>query len=179
VRLLRTIRLDPSDTFLFKKAAEPGEWAVSGAFAFAHVDPAALDSKARAAFRTGFLGISSLGWSTLAHIVEATREDRIAAIETLARRLVERFGAPDLATARSAAEEEIDFAASLCDRPSGRLVAVSRNYESGEIRETFRALRRSADAPPIRAISFSEIADEDEALPDHIDLVVLAKRGQR
>jgi Family of unknown function (DUF6505) len=175
VRLLRTIRLDPSDTFLFKKAAEPGEWAVSGAFVFAHVDPAALDSKARAAFRTGFLGISPLGWSTLAHIVEATREDRIAAIETLARRLVERFGAPDLATARSAAEEEIDFA----DRPSGRLVAVSRNYESGEIRETFRALRRSADAPPIRAISFSEIADEDEALPDHIDLVVLAKRGQR
>jgi hypothetical protein len=42
MRLLRTIRLDPSDTLLFKRAAEPGEWAVSGAFAFAHVDPAAL-----------------------------------------------------------------------------------------------------------------------------------------
>jgi ADP-ribose pyrophosphatase YjhB (NUDIX family) len=42
MRLLRTIRLDPSDTLLFKRAAEPGEWAVSGAFAFAHADPAAL-----------------------------------------------------------------------------------------------------------------------------------------
>ena len=27
----RTIRLDPSDTFVFEWAAEPGEWAVSGA----------------------------------------------------------------------------------------------------------------------------------------------------
>src|SRR5262245_3275662 len=35
VKLLRTIRLDPSDTFVFDKAAEPGEWAVSGGFAFA------------------------------------------------------------------------------------------------------------------------------------------------
>jgi hypothetical protein len=26
----RTIRLDPSDTFVFERAAEPGEWAVSG-----------------------------------------------------------------------------------------------------------------------------------------------------
>ena len=30
----RTIRLDPSDTFVFERAAEPGEWAVSGAFVF-------------------------------------------------------------------------------------------------------------------------------------------------
>jgi len=42
VKLLRTIRLDPSDTFVFDKAAEPGEWAVSGAFMFAQADPAAL-----------------------------------------------------------------------------------------------------------------------------------------
>ena len=32
MKLLRTIRLDPSDTFVFERAAEPGEWAVSGAF---------------------------------------------------------------------------------------------------------------------------------------------------
>jgi len=34
VKLIRTIRLDPSDTFVFARAAEPGEWAVSGAFVF-------------------------------------------------------------------------------------------------------------------------------------------------
>ena len=35
MRLLRTIRLDPSDTFVFANAAEPSEWAVSGTFVFA------------------------------------------------------------------------------------------------------------------------------------------------
>ena len=58
VKLLRTIRLDPSDTFVFERAAEPGEWAVSGAFMFADADPDALEGKARAAFRSGFLGVA-------------------------------------------------------------------------------------------------------------------------
>ncbi|HEY4745932.1 MAG TPA: DUF6505 family protein, partial [Steroidobacteraceae bacterium] len=104
MKLLRTIRLDPSDTFVFDKAAEPGEWAVSGAFMFATADPAALDGKARAAFRAGLLGIDSLGWSTLAQIVEASDHDRIAAIELLAERLVAHLGAPGIAEARAAAE---------------------------------------------------------------------------
>jgi hypothetical protein len=35
MKLLPKIRLDASDPFVFGKAAEPGEWAASGAFAFA------------------------------------------------------------------------------------------------------------------------------------------------
>ena len=58
----RTIRLDPSDTFVFERAAEPGEWAVSGAFVFWNRDAATLDQKQRVALRSGFLGIDSLGW---------------------------------------------------------------------------------------------------------------------
>src|SRR5437870_10576322 len=99
MKLLRTIRLDPSDTFIFERAAEPGEWAVPGGFAFFHLDAAALAGKARVAFRSGFLGVDSLGWSTLVQIVEANEQDRAAAIDLLAERLVARFGAPDLATA--------------------------------------------------------------------------------
>jgi hypothetical protein len=72
VKLLRTIRLDPSDTFVFETAAAPGEWAVSGAFVFWDSEPAALQGKARTAFRSGFLGVDSLGWSTLVQIVEAS-----------------------------------------------------------------------------------------------------------
>jgi hypothetical protein len=53
VKLPRTTALDASDTFVFERAAEPGEWAVSGAFVFADRDPAALEGKARAAFRSG------------------------------------------------------------------------------------------------------------------------------
>ena len=80
MKLLRTIRLDPSDTFVFERAAEPGEWAVSGAFMFADADPEALDGKPRAAFRGGFLGVPSFGWSTLVQIVEASDEDRAAVV---------------------------------------------------------------------------------------------------
>jgi hypothetical protein len=69
----RTIRLDPSDTFVFESAAEPGEWAVTGAFMFADDDPGTLEGKARAAFRAGFLGVQSLGWSTLVQIVGKQR----------------------------------------------------------------------------------------------------------
>ncbi len=57
----RTIRLDPSDTFVFERAAEPGEWAVSGAFVFWNRDPATLAQKQRVALRSGFLGIDSSG----------------------------------------------------------------------------------------------------------------------
>jgi hypothetical protein len=55
VKLLRTIQLDASDSFVFEKAAEPGEWAVSGAFAFARDEPANLRGKARSAFRVYLL----------------------------------------------------------------------------------------------------------------------------
>ena len=43
LKLPRTIRLDPSDTFVFERAAEPSEWAVSGAFAFWNSDVDALE----------------------------------------------------------------------------------------------------------------------------------------
>src|SRR5260370_31010983 len=99
MRLLGTIRLDTSDSFVFEKAAEPGEWAVSGAFAFARCDPASLRGKARTAFRAGFLGLGALGRSTLAQIVEANEEDRRVVVEMLSGHLVGRVGAPDLATA--------------------------------------------------------------------------------
>src|SRR5664279_108073 len=103
----RTIRLDPSDTFVFERAAEPGEWAVSGAFVFWNQDPAGLGQKQRVALRSGFLGIDSLGWSTLAIVTEATEAERQAIVARLADQLLEKFGAPDLAAARLAAEEEV------------------------------------------------------------------------
>jgi Family of unknown function (DUF6505) len=174
VRLLRTIRLDPSDTFVFERAAEPGEWAVSGAFMFADADPEALAGKFRAAFRGGFLGVASLGWSTLVQIVEASETDREALVQTLATQLQERLGAPDLATARAAAEEEVAFAASLCDHPRDTLIAVRRTFEDGGIREAFRTLHPRGTRKPMRAFSFLEVESEEE--PDeHVNLFALAK----
>ena len=182
MKLLRTIRLDPSDTFVFERAAEPGEWAVSGAFMFAELETDGLEGKARAAFRGGFLGVASFGWSTLVQIVEAGEGERAALVETLARGLQERLGAPDAASARAAAEEEVAFAASLCDHPRDTLVAVRRTVEDGAIREAFRTLRPRGERRPMRAFSLVAVEGEEhdeqegqEQPAESVDLVALAK----
>jgi Family of unknown function (DUF6505) len=179
VKLLRTIRLDASDTFVFEKAAEPGEWAVSGAFAFAHCAPEDFRGKARTAFRAGFLGLDSLGRSTLAQIVEVSEDDRRAAVEMLAAQLVAHFGAPDSATARLAAVEEVDFAASLCDHSPGLLVAVTRSHQNGTIREAFRTLRPRDRTRHSNAFEFLEVVGDDDAPGEHLDLAGLDKGVQR
>ena len=176
MKLLRTIQLDASDSFVFDRAAAPGEWAVSGAFAFLNRDIPTLRGKTRTAFRAGFLGIGSLGRSTLVQIVDATEQDHADVVELLAAQLVREFGAPDLASAREAAREEVAFAASLCDHPDGVIVAVTRSVEGGSIREAFRSLRPAAQSP-LRAFSFVGIAGEED--PDeHLDLATL-QQGAR
>jgi Family of unknown function (DUF6505) len=174
MKLLRTIRLDPSDTFVFDRAAEPGEWAVSGAFVFWNEDIEKLEGKARSAFRGAFLGIESLGWSTLVQIVEASEADRAALVERLAQQLVAHFGAPDIMTARAAAEEEVMFAQSLCNHPTDTLIAVHRTFENGEVREAFRTLHPRGDRKPMRAFSFVEVEGEEEPA-DEVDLVAMAE----
>ena len=179
MKRLHIIRLDASDSFVFEKAAEPGEWAVSGAFAFAHCDPASLQGKTRAAFRAGFLGLESLGHSTLAQIVEANEQDRRSVIDRLAVQLVAHFGAPDFATAREAAEEETSFVASLCDHAPGVLVAVTRSHEDGAIREPFRTLRPRDGAGHASALQFLEVVGDEDMPAGHFDLALLEKGARR
>jgi hypothetical protein len=172
VKLLKALRLDASDGFVFERAAAGGEWAVPGSFLFWDADPAALDGKARAAFRAGFLGIESFGWSTLATVVEASEDEREAAIEGLAMQLVARCGAPDLAAALPAAREEIAFAESLAQHPPRTVIALHRSVEDGEIRERFRTLQ---PGQPTQAPAFSFVTvDEEDAPAEHVDLKALA-----
>lgn len=180
MKLLRTIRLDLSDTFVFERAAEPGDWAVSGAFVFWAGDPTRLEGKARSAFRSGFLGVESHGWSTLVQIVEATDADRAHLVELLAKLLVEHYGAPDMEAARAAAEEEVAFAESLATQPADTLVAVHRTCEGGEVRESFRTLHRRQGERPARAFSFMEVEGEEDGQPgEPIDLVSMAERERK
>lgn len=178
MKLLRTIRLDPSDTFVFEKAAEPGEWAVPGSFVFWNKDPSTFEGKARTAFRGGLLGVTSLGWSTLAQIVEAEEQDHDEAVDLLARRLMENFGAPDMPAARRAAEEEVTYASSLCEHPLDTLIAVHRVYEDDAIRETFRTLRPRNGPKPLRAFSFLEAEGDDEPV-EEVDLSRLVRAGHK
>ena len=172
MKLPRAIRLDPSDALVFDRAAEPGQWVVSGAFLF---DPAGeLTPKQRVALRSGLLGIEDFGWTTLAVAVPATDTEVEAATQTLALAFVERLGAPSPDAALQAAREEIAFAASLADHPEGTLIAVRRDVEDGGIVERFRTLRRreagqGAPLSPERVFQFVESDESDEA----VDLTAL------
>ncbi|KQT14645.1 hypothetical protein ASG40_04830 [Methylobacterium sp. Leaf399] len=179
LKLPRTLRLDPSDTFVFERPAEPGEWAVTGSFLFFDVAPETLAPKARAAFRSGFVGVASLGFSTLVVVSEATEGERDAAVSALARHIHDTLGAPDLATAEAAAREEIETAASLCAPAVGTVLALHRTSEDGGIRERFRTLNARPPGLPgadrmhahARAFTFVETDDELEEVADLIGLM--------
>lgn len=141
-KLPRTIRLDPSDLHVFERAAEPGEWAVSGAFAFLAGDPARLTGKRRQAFGSGFLGLGSLGWSTFVSVASATEAEVEAVVQQLATHLEQSFGAPTRQQAVDAARTEVDFARELCaEHPVNTLLAIRRELaEDGGIREGYRVV---------------------------------------
>ncbi len=184
-KLLRTIRLDASDSFVFDKAAEPGEWAVSGSFMFWDEDLTQVKGKRRIAFRSGWLGIDTGGWSTLAVVVNASQEERDEAARHLAEYLVNDHGAPDMGTALAAADEEIRFAESCADHPEQTLVIIHRSLsDSGDIREQFRTVKAGLPFNKdtmSRVFTFHEVeGEEDENIEERVDLATLAEgRNQR
>lgn len=180
-RLPRTIRLDPSDTVVFAHAAAPGEWAVPGTFLFWGRAPESLSRKEAIAFRSGFLGVDSFGHSTLVAVQQATQAERADLVQKLALQLVQHLGAPDLAAALPAAEEEIAYAESLCiGHDLNTLVALHRRHDAqGAVREQFRTLKPRDES----AFSGSHLQGHDRAFQffeeetdDHVDLFAL--KGQ-
>ncbi len=180
-RLPRTIRLDPSDRVVFAHAAEPGEWAVPGTFLFWGRLPGHLSRKEAIAFRSGFLGVNSFGHSTLVAVQDASTEERAAVVETLARQLVVHLGAPSLAAALPAAEEEVVLAESLCrGHDLNALIALHRTHDGGAIREQFRTLKPRDET----AFSASHLRGHDRAFQffeeeaeDHVDIFDLKGQG--
>jgi hypothetical protein len=141
MRFPHTIRLDDSDSRVYEKPAIPGEWAVPGSFVFLDVDSGSLNSKQWQALRHGFLGTVSFGWSTLVAVYEISDEELQAVIDRLATHFVQHHGAPDRTAALTAAREEVDFAASLCDHEIHTVLALERKIEGGSIVESFRVVR--------------------------------------
>lgn len=179
-KLLRILRLDPSDTFVFPRAADPGEWAVPGSVMFWGADPGRLEGKTRAAFRAGFVGLGSLGFSTLVEVSEIAPEDVDGLIVGFADRLLTEAGAPSREAALDAARNEVAFAQSLCDHPSGTVIAMHRILEEGKVREQFRTLQRREGAAAgadrlhayARAFEFVEVDEPEE----RVDLTGMAER---
>ena len=107
-------------------------------------DPATLEGKARAAFRGGFLGVASLGWSTLVQIVEASDADRAGLVDMLAQQLVARLRRARRWPMRAPRRKRRStFAASLCSQPPDTLIAVHRTFDR---RRNPRSLPHAAPA---------------------------------
>ena len=151
LRFLKTIRFDASDTFAFPLAAEPDEWAISGGFAFADIEPDDLKGKLRQAFANGFLGLGSFGHTTFACVANMTAAEREQIIDRLARHFIDVYGAPDAQAARDAADSEVAFIEDLVkDSLINTLFCVSRTLDDdGQIVEAFRKLERRIDGGPI------------------------------
>ena len=143
----KTIRMDASDTHAFQRAAEPGEWAVAGAFAFAEFGPDELTGKIRQAFRNGFLGTDSFGWSTFVSVAPINEVEYEALVGRLADHFVAHYGAPTREQALTAAREEADFAAGLCEHPVNTVLTVARELGPDGIVENFRIVESADDRP--------------------------------
>ncbi len=148
----KTIQLDASDRYIFDNVARPGEWAVSGAFAFAggDVDPGVLEGAEEIAFATAFVGTNSFGWSTFVIVKEIDPVAYEAVIETLAGHFLAHYDAPTRQAALDAAHEELNFAAGLCDHPINTLLGIERSLDDGGITEQFRIVdgqKESAHGP--------------------------------
>jgi Family of unknown function (DUF6505) len=139
-RFPRTLRLDNSDDKVFARAAASGEWAVPGGFAFADATPDSLTGKARQAFRNGFLGTASFGWSTLVAVAEIDDASYAGVIEALAAHFIAVYGAPDRASALAAATAEAEFAAGLCQHKINTLLSIERDFGDTGVIERFRAV---------------------------------------
>jgi hypothetical protein len=166
MKLLKTLRLDPSDTLIFPKAAT-NEWAVIGTFAFWETSLEMMTGKERQAFRAGFMGVQSGGFSTLVSVEEGDYEEALSQLATL---IHENYHAPSRAEAEIAARHELDAAIALADHPIGTRIAMHRTFEAGAYRETFRTLTQSEATGEDRlhshakAFTFMEIEEEVDLL---------------
>lgn len=159
MKFLRTVRFDSSDLQVFDHAADDGQWAVPGGFAFA--DDATFSGKRKQEFANGFLSIDSFGWSTFVCVIAFSPAEYDLLCEQLAAHLVDEYHAPSIDAARRAAVQEIDFVTGLCaPLDVGTVLTVQRDLDdTGEIREAFRTVSmpaNCAEAPVWRIVEDTE-----------------------
>lgn len=145
VNLARAIHFDESDMRIFNSPARTGEWAISGGFEFSNWSQADLVGKAQQAFANGWLGLETFGRVTFVAVTQIEPGERDALETGLAQHFVDIYGAPDVATARAVAAEEIAHMAELCDEhPANTLLTVARDLTDAGVRESFRVIEPDA-----------------------------------
>jgi hypothetical protein len=119
-------------------SAVAGEWAVTGAFRYAHRDPAGLRREEMETFKHGWLGLQSFGDGRVVEIAEITPAEYEALTRRLAAYYVAEFGVENIHEAMDAAEQEMAFAASLCTYPLKTTLALDREFNEQGLIETTR-----------------------------------------
>ncbi len=157
MRFPRVVRLDSSDAHVFAPAAEAGEWALTGSFAFFGQDASGLEGKDKIAFASGWLGSESWGRASLVEVAEIDEAQFHQVIERLARHFVEVYGAPSLVEALPAARQEAEDAASLCEHKLGTLLAMEREPAAPQADGTPAFTERVRVIQPQRASDHAKI----------------------
>jgi len=147
MKFLKSIRFDPSDTFVFENAAEPNEWVIPGGFWFSGEDEDELEGKVKQAFTNGFLSLESFGFTTLATVSEIRDAEVEAISRKLSERLLSHFGAPSPEAALAAAKSELEYVFDMCaDVPVNSVFALRREFdEEGQLRESFSLVEVSGE----------------------------------
>lgn len=137
----RVIRLDESDLNVFHTAAEPGEWAVPGTFAFSNWSEDDLSGKARQEFAHGWLGLTSFGRASVVGVTSITEPEYKELVDILAFHFVEAWGAPNAEAARPVAEGEIAHMAQMCsDQTTNTLMVIERELTETGVKDKFRLI---------------------------------------
>ncbi len=162
MKFLKVIRFDASDDNVYPKGAEPDEWAVSGCFEFADIEPENLTGKVKQAFNNGLMGLKSHGRSTFVTVAEMSEDDYEQAVQLLIDYFMTEFGAPSREAAEPHAREEIDYIADLCaEKPVNTLFAVRRSLdEEQNLHEAFHEIKRG-DASTTDHAKIWEVVPDD------------------
>jgi Family of unknown function (DUF6505) len=121
----------------FVPPARAGEWAVTGAFRFAHRDPATIQQRELRAFRHGWFGLETFGGGTLVEVGELAEAVHDELGRRLAAYLMTQYGI-NPGAAIEAALEELTFASSLCNHPLKTVLALDRELNEQGLIETTR-----------------------------------------
>ncbi|MCF7700148.1 DUF6505 family protein [Loktanella sp. M215] len=162
MNLARAIHFDDSDTRVFHSPARTGEWCISGGFEFSNWSQGDLVGKARQAFTNGWMGAETFGRTSFVAVTPITQAELDSLADALAAHFVTIYGAPDVATARPTALEELHQMADLCaGHDINTLLTVTRDLTENGVRESFRAVPPQAAALDQFAIHVTDDTPHD------------------
>jgi hypothetical protein len=147
MQLARAIHFDESDQNIFANPARTGEWCISGGFEFSNWVEGDLTGKQRQAFANGWLGLETAGRVTFVAVTKIEAGELEELIDQLAQHFVSHYGAPDQATARPVAQEELRQMQEICaEHEANTLLTVARELRDAGVHESYRSIApQSAD----------------------------------